>query len=208
MTPLNKNSMREQPKIGQVKLTANNSPTKQFAIQHSSFDQAAKKIGERVDCDDVEQVGETKADTKEYFSIDFISHSMTDASSSNYDSTTPPTRIDYEDGKETSAREEIKLLDKEAEMKGEAKSSTDISESHESNSSNEEPQQPSYSLYKHGRYDEVVVDEEELNTFVDILSQENPELLDFNVNKQARLEALENLHPWTKVVAPNIFPSW
>jgi hypothetical protein len=141
-TPLNKNSMREQPKIEQVELTANNSPTKQFAIQHSSFDQTAKKIGERIDCDDVEQVGETKADTKEYFSIDFISHSMTDASSSNYDSTTPPIRIDYEDGKETSAREE-------------------------------------------------------LNTFVDILSQENPELLDFNVNKQARLEALENLSPHT-----------
>lgn len=100
--------------------------------------------------------------------------------------------------KETSEKQvgakEIKLLDKEAEMKGEAKSSTDTSESHESNSSNEEPQQPSYSLYKHGRYDEVVVDEEELNTFVDILSQENPELLDFNADKQARLEALENYH--------------
>jgi hypothetical protein len=83
-------------------------------------------------------VGETKADTKEYFSIDFISHSMSDASSSNYDSTTPPIGIDYEDGKENereaSGSEGIKLLDKEAEMKGEAKSSTDTSESHESNS--------------------------------------------------------------------------
>lgn len=91
--------MREQPKIGQVKLTANINPTKQSAIQHSSFDRTTKKIGERVDYDDVEQVGETKADTKEYFSIDFISHSMSDASSSNYDSITPPIGIDYEDGK-------------------------------------------------------------------------------------------------------------